>query len=197
MVPAPTFTHLACHQSLTSSALELKYARSAHLVDIITKDEDVRRIRFELHILQDDADELRALLAQEVDRSDVFEGFVKENLARAEDAETQLQVLEEDMRAREQELLTMRAEMGALKNTTEDVTAALTEKLALTRELSKLRPELEHMKAQAANAEVFMAEKLALQRQFSNVQCELENAKREAQRALAKRRNTGVEIAQE
>ncbi|KAK0865179.1 hypothetical protein LTS02_005495 [Friedmanniomyces endolithicus] len=197
MVPAPTFTHLACHQSLTSSALELKYARSAHLVDIITKDEDARRIRFELHILQDDADELRALLAQEVDRSDAFEGFVKENLARAEDAETQLQVLEEDMRAREQELLTMRAEMGALKNNTEDVTAALTEKLALTRELSKLRPELEHMKAQAANAEVFMAEKLALQRQISNVQCELENAKREAQRALAKRRNTGVEIAQE
>ncbi|KAK1818057.1 hypothetical protein LTR12_007582 [Friedmanniomyces endolithicus] len=197
MVPAPTFVHLACHQSLASSALELKYARSANLVDIITKDEDVRRIRFELHILQDDADELRALLAQEVDRSDAFEGFVKGNLARAEDAETQLQVLEEDMRAREQKLLTMRAEMGALKNNTEDVTAALTEKLALTRELSKLRPELEHMKAQAANAEDFMADKLALQRQISNVQCELENAKREAQRALAKRRNTGVEIAQE
>ncbi|KAK0838055.1 hypothetical protein LTR03_012312 [Friedmanniomyces endolithicus] len=180
MVPAPTFTHLACHQSLTSSALELKYARSAHLVDIITKDEDARRIRFELHILQDDADELRALLAQEVDRSDAFEGFVKENLARAEDAETQLQSGD-----------------GSFENNTEDVTAALTEKLALTRELSKLRPELEHMKAQAANAEVFMAEKLALQRQISNVQCELENAKREAQRALAKRRNTGVEIAQE
>ncbi|KAK1068047.1 hypothetical protein LTR12_005513 [Friedmanniomyces endolithicus] len=197
MVPTPTLAHLACHQSLTSSALELKYARSAHSVDIITKDEDVRRIRFDLHILQDDNDELRALLAQEVDRSDAFEGFVKENLARAEDAEAQLQVLEEDTRAREQELLTMRAEMGALKNNTEDVTAALTEKLALTRELSQLRPELEHMKAQAANAEVFMAEKLALQRQISNVQCELENAKREAQRALAKRRNTGVEIAQE
>ncbi|TKA83269.1 hypothetical protein B0A55_00804 [Friedmanniomyces simplex] len=197
MVPAPTFAHLACDQSLTSSALELKYARSAHLVDIISKDEDVRRLRFDLHILEDDNDELRELLTQEEHRSDAFERYVNENLARAEDAEAQLQVLEEDMRAREQELMTMKAEKEALKNSTEDATAALTEKLALTRELSMLRPELEHLKAQAANTEALMTEKLALQRQITNVQCELEHAKREAQRALAKRRNTGVEIAQE
>jgi hypothetical protein len=89
------------------------------------------------------------------------------------------------------------AEKNALQHTTEDATAALTEKLALTRELSVLKPELEHLKAQAASTEALMTEKLALQRQFTELQAEAENAKREAKRALAKRRNTGVELAQE
>lgn len=189
--------HLACDQSLTSSALELKYERSAHLVDILSKDEDMRRLRFDLHILEDDNDELRELLQQEEDRSDAFERLVNENLARAEAAEAQLQEVEVDLRGREQELMTLHAEKSALKHSTADATAALTEKLALTRELSVLKPELEHLKAQAASTEALLSEKLALQRQLSNIQCEVENARREAQRALAKRRNTGVEIAQE
>ncbi|KAK5107290.1 hypothetical protein LTR62_001419 [Meristemomyces frigidus] len=197
MVPAPTFVHLACDQSLTSSALQLKYEKSTHLVDILSKDEDIRRLRFDVHILEDDNDELRELLAQEEDRSDAFERLVNENLARAENAEAQLQDLEVDLRHREQELTTLSAEKKTLAHSNEDVTAALTEKLALTRELSMLRPEVEHLKAQAANTEALLTEKLALQRQITNIQCDLEHAKREAQKALAKRRNTGVEIAQE
>ena len=82
-------------------------------------------------------------------------------------------------------------------SSTEDTAAALTEKLALTRELSVLRPELEHLKAQVASSEALTVEKLALQRQLSDINCEVENARRETKRALAKRRNTGVEIAQE
>ncbi|KAK3637427.1 hypothetical protein LTR56_013600 [Elasticomyces elasticus] len=198
MVPAPSFPHLACEQSLTTSALELKYARSTHLIDLITQEESHRRLRFDLHILEDDNDELRDLLSREEERSDSFERYVHSNLIRAEEAEARLQDMELDLRTREQELTTMRAEKDALQQyNTVDLTAAVTEKLAMTRELSVLRPELEHLKTQAANAETLMAEKLALQRQISEVQCEVENAKREARRALAKRRNTGVEIAQE
>ncbi|KAK4933790.1 hypothetical protein LTR49_000256 [Elasticomyces elasticus] len=198
MVPLPPFPHLACEQSLTTSALALKYARSTHLIDLITQEESTRRLRIDLHILEDDNDELRDLLSREEERSDSFERYVNENLIRAEEAEARLQDLELDLRTREQELTTMRAEKDALQQyNTVDLTAAVTEKLAMTRELSVLRPELEHLKTQAANAETLMAEKLALQRQISEVQCEVENAKREARRALAKRRNTGVEIAQE
>ena len=186
-----------CDQSLHSSAAELKHEHSAHLVDIIAKDEDIRRLRFEIHVLEDDSDELRELLSQEEDRSDAFEKLVNENLARAEDAEARLLDTETNLRARELELATLQAEKSALQHSTEDAMTALTEKLALTRELSVLKPELEHLKAQAASTETLMTEKLALQRQLSNVQCEVENARREAQRALAKRRNTGMEIAQE
>ncbi|KAK4947112.1 hypothetical protein LTR10_013883 [Elasticomyces elasticus] len=198
MVPLPPFPHLACEHSLTTSALELKYARSTHLIDLITQEESTRRLRIDLHILEDDNDELRDLLSREEERSDSFERYVNVNLIRAEEAEARLQDMELDIRTREQELTTMRAEKDALQQyNTVDLTAAVTEKLAMTRELSVLRPELEHLKTQAANAEILMAEKLALQRQISEVQCEVENAKREARRALAKRRNTGVEIAQE
>jgi DNA repair exonuclease SbcCD ATPase subunit len=175
----------------------LKYAQSSHLVDIIGKDEDIRRLRFQMHILEDDNDELRGLLLQEEDRSNAFENIVNENLARAEDAEAHVRDLETDLQVREQEMQALIAEKEALQHSSADATTALTEKLALTRELSLLKPELEHLKAQAACSEAVMTEKLALQRQLMNVQCELENAKREAKRALAKRRNTGVEIAQE
>lgn len=78
-----------------------------------------------------------------------------------------------------------------------DSEAFLTEKLALTRELGALRPTVEHLKQQAKDCEKLMGEKLELQRQLSDAQCEVENARRDAKRALAKRRNTGVEIAQE
>ena len=195
-VPVPTM-QASYQQALHSSALELKYSQSAHLVDIISKDEDIRRLRFDVHVLEDDNDELRGLLMQEEDRSDAFEKLVNENLSRAEEAEAQLQDLESDLRGREQELQALHAEKQALQHSSEDASAALTETLALTRELSVLKPELEHLKTQAASTEALMTEKLALQRQVTNIQCELENAKREAKRALAKRRNTTAELAQE
>jgi len=73
----------------------------------------------------------------------------------------------------------------------------MTEKLALTHELSMLKPELEHLRAQISTNETLLTEKLALQRQVSTIEVELEQAKRDAQRALAKRRNTMHEVAQE
>ena len=200
MIPASSTSmhnHASHHQSLRSSALELKYARSEHLVDVISKDEDIRRLRLDIHILEDDNDELRGLLQQEEDRSDQFERLVSENLARAEEAEAQLQHIKTQIQLRDQEALALQAEKLALLSASEDASTILADKLALTRKLSLLKPELEHLRTQAASTEALMSDKLSLQRQLSTIQCELENARREAQRALAKRRNTGVEIAQE
>lgn len=197
MVPLPSFVHRACESAIKSAATELKYDQSAHAVNLIAKDEDIRRLRVDIHILEDDNDELRELLQQEEDRADAFEALVADNLVRAETAEARLRDAEADLRGREQELATALAENDALRASGEDATAALTAKLALTRELSVLRPELEHLRAQAASAEKLLEEKLALQRQVTSLQCECEHARREAQRALAKRRNTGAEIAQE
>lgn len=191
------FTNKLHDHSLQSAVLELKYERSSHSIDIIARDEDVRRLRFDMHILHDDNDELRDLLTQEEDRCNSFEVLVNENLARAEEAEARLQDTEADLRAREQELGTLRAETKALQSSAADLETNLTEKLALTRELSILRPEVDHLRAQAVFSEALLTEKLELQRQVTNIQCEMENAKRDLKRAHAKRRNTGVEIAQE
>jgi len=96
------------NQSLDTAALELKYERSRHLVDIITKDENIRKLRFDVHVLEDDCDELRDLLAKEEDRSDKLEKIVNGNLTRAEEAEAALQGLEDEVVGREQELSTLR-----------------------------------------------------------------------------------------
>lgn len=203
MVPAPAYmASFGLHekiytQSLHSHALEMKCDQHSHLIETLSKEEDIRKLRIDIHILEDDNDELRDLLAQEEDRSDKFEQVVSNNLYRAEAAEGRLQEISEDLRRRENELAILEAEKNAMRHTTADATAALTEKLALTRELSILKPQLEHLTAQAACTEQLMTEKLALQRQVSEYQCEVENARREAKRAMAKRRNTGVEIAQE
>jgi len=95
-------------QSLHSASLELKYERSTHLVDIIAKDENIRKLRFEVHVLEDDCDELRDLLVKEEDRSEKLERIVNDNMARAEEAEAAVQDLENDMLGREQELSTLR-----------------------------------------------------------------------------------------
>ena len=167
------------------------------MVDILEKVEDLRRSRFAVNCLEDSTDDLREQLQYEEDRADTFERLVNENLVRAEAAEAGLAECEADLRARENEIAALNAEAQALRDAREDNTAVLTEKLALARELSALKPELEHLKLQAATVEQLTAEKLDLQHQLTNAQCEVEKAKREAQRALAKRRNTVFEIAQE
>jgi len=184
-------------QALHTAALELKYANNSHMVDILEKVEDLRRSRFTVNCLEDSTDDLREQLQYEEERADTFERLVNENLIRAEAAEAGLAECEADLRTRENEIAALNAEAQALRDAREDNTAVLTEKLALARELSALKPELEHLKLQAATVEQLTAEKLDLQHQLTNAQCEVEKAKREAQRALAKRRNTVFEIAQE
>ena len=198
MAPLPqTMNPQQYQQALQTAALELKYTNNSHMVDILEKVEDLRRSRFTVNCLEDSTDDLREQLQYEEDRADSFERLVNENLARAEAAEAGLAEAEADLRARENEMAALSAEAQALKDAREDSTAVLTEKLALARELSVLKPELEHLKLQAATVEQLTAEKLDLQHQLTNAQCEIEKSKREAQRALAKRRNTVFEIAQE
>jgi chromosome segregation ATPase len=194
---APAMHSQQYQQALHTAALELKYANNSHMVDILEKVEDLRRSRFTVNCLEDSTDDLREQLQYEEDRADTFERLVNENLVRAEAAEAGLAECEADLRTRENEIAALNAEAQALRDAREDTTAVLTEKLALARELSVLKPELEHLKLQAATVEQLTVDKLDLQHQLTNAQCEVEKAKREAQRALAKRRNTVFEIAQE
>ncbi|KAG9562789.1 hypothetical protein KCU71_g7297, partial [Aureobasidium melanogenum] len=200
MVPinAPhTSTSTNYDQSLQSASLELNYERTSHLVDIISKDENLRRLRFDMHKLEDDNEELRELLTQEEDRSESLEKAVNDNLARAEDAEAHAVDLQADLQAAEQELSILRAETNALRNVTTDSEKLLTEKLDLARQLSTLKPELDHLRAQVESNQDLLSEKLALQRQVSEIQVELDHAKSEAKRAIAKRRNTQHDLNQQ
>ncbi|GAM82053.1 hypothetical protein ANO11243_000320 [Dothideomycetidae sp. 11243] len=185
------------HLPLQTSALELKYERSTHLVDVIVRDENMRLLRFDKHVLEDDNAELRELLLSEQERSDKMESLMNQHLARAEAAEAMIQGLESTAQIREQELSSLEAERNALKNLTTDTSKMVTERLELTHELSRLKPELEHLRAQVSSNEGLLTEKLSLQRKISEMEVELEDSKRNAQRAIAKRRNTMHEVAQE
>ncbi|KAG8628972.1 hypothetical protein KVT40_002837 [Elsinoe batatas] len=196
MAPVAYTMHTYDH-SLHTAALELKYERSVHLVDIIAKEEGIRKLRFDNHVLEDDNVELRDLLSAEQERCEKMESMMNEHLSRAEEAEAAVHGLEEELQAREQEISSLRAESKALKNLTTDTSKIMTEKLELTHELSRLRPEIDHLRAQATANEGLLTDKLGLQRRISEMEVDLENAKRDAKRALAKRRNTMVEAAQE
>lgn len=93
---------------LQSSQLELAYSRSSHLIDLLSKEESIRKLRTQSHVLEDDVEELRDMLAQEEDRAESLEKLVSENLTRAEDAEANATEMETELHALEQEVSMLR-----------------------------------------------------------------------------------------
>lgn len=100
----------------TTAELELRYARSCHQVELIAKDEALRKLRVENHVLDDDAIEARDLWAEEQQRADDFEASVTRGLERAEEAENALLELEEILNLRDRELSTL--QVGARTSST-------------------------------------------------------------------------------
>ncbi|QIW99789.1 hypothetical protein AMS68_005307 [Peltaster fructicola] len=183
--------------SLDTIEKELEYASSKHAIELICRDEDMRKLRAELFLSEDDSEELRDQLQHEQASCDRIRLLVDEHLTRAQEAEAQLNDNEQKLRIQDHEIARLETENQDLRDTTREASTILAEKLALARELSTIKPELEHLKAQDSVMEQLRSEKLALQRQLSDAQCEVETARAEAKRAHAKRRNTTMEIAQE
>ncbi|KAI9836835.1 MAG: hypothetical protein M1819_001000 [Sarea resinae] len=155
-------------------------------VKIICEQEETRRIRVRLLLLEDENDDLRDQLAQDDDRIDELERSLDDLRAELDEREADLQRAQTDLRAKTRESDTLKAELEALNSVSADSTKLLTEKLALVRELSNLKPELDHLRSQAASHQSALSEKLALQRQLSTLQVSLEEEKRASQRVLAK-----------
>lgn len=72
------------------------------------------------HVLEDDIEELRDLLAQEEDRAESLERLVAENLSRAEEAEANAGHLDAEMQLLEQEVSMLRVSSTACADTTHD-----------------------------------------------------------------------------
>lgn len=89
--------------SLHTAALQLQYERSCQAVNLILKDEEIRKTRFKERIHEDDANEARELLAQEIDRSSDLEVSMKESILRAEEAEEAFADLQDSLRVQQKE----------------------------------------------------------------------------------------------
>ncbi|KAF2835134.1 hypothetical protein M501DRAFT_1026885 [Patellaria atrata CBS 101060] len=177
--------------ALQTTKYELNYERSARAVECVAKDEDIRKLRLQLLLLEDENDELNDQLEREQKRGDELEHSVNDAWAQLEESETEVQRVSNELRMKVRELDTVKAELTAMESMSSDSTKLLTEKLALARELSTLKPELEHLRTQVTSNQGLLSEKLSLQRQLNTIQVELENEKRAVQKALAKEGKKG------
>ncbi|KAJ4346342.1 uncharacterized protein N0V89_010271 [Didymosphaeria variabile] len=172
--------------ALRTKDLELSLERSKHSVDIVAKDEDIRKLRVSQCLLRDENGDLHEQLEEEQARSDGLENELNEALAQLDEQAAAAELAQNQIRTQAREVANLKAELKAMENITSDSNKILSEKLALTREISSLRPEVEHLRAQVESNDGLLAEKLSLQRQLTTIQVELENEKRTSARALAK-----------
>ncbi|KAL5441225.1 hypothetical protein PMIN06_009409 [Paraphaeosphaeria minitans] len=174
------------HRSLRTAGLELSLERSKHSVEIVAKDEDIRKLRVSQCLLQDENGDLHEQLEEEQVRSDGLENDLNEALAQLDEQTAAAELAQNHVRTQAREVANLKAELKAMENVTSDSNKILSDKLALTREISSLRPEVDHLRAQVESNTGLLAEKLSLQRQLTTAQVELENEKRTSARALAK-----------
>ncbi|KAA8626552.1 Myosin-tail-1 multi-domain protein [Pyrenophora tritici-repentis] len=172
--------------SLRNATLELNLERSKHSVEVVAKDEEIRKLRVAQCLLQDDNSDLHEQLEEEQARSDELESALDEALTQLDERHAEGETAQNTIRTQAREIANLRAELKAMENVTSDSNKILSDKLALSREISSLRPEVEHLRAQVEANTGLLTEKLALQRQLATLQVELENEKRTAARTLAK-----------
>ncbi|KAL6710578.1 hypothetical protein ACN47E_008626 [Coniothyrium glycines] len=172
--------------SLRNADLELKLERSKHSVEVVVKDEDIRKLRVRECLLQDENCDLREQLDEEQARFDDLEHALDEAFIQIDEQKAGAEAAQNQIRTQAREVANLKAELKAMENVTSDSNKILSDKLALSREISSLRPEVEHLRAQVESNQGLLTEKLALQRQLTTLQVELENEKRSAARSLAK-----------
>ncbi|KAH7091261.1 hypothetical protein FB567DRAFT_518300 [Paraphoma chrysanthemicola] len=172
--------------SLRNATLELNLERSRHSVEVVAKDEEIRKLRVSQCLLQDNNSDLHEQLEEEQARSDELENALDEALTQLDEQQAADEAAQNQIRTQARENANLKAELKAMENVTSDSNKILSEKLALSREISSLRPEVEHLRAQVDSNQGLLTEKLSLQRQLTTLQVELENEKRTAARTLAK-----------
>ena len=196
---------------MRTAGLELSLAHSKHSVEIVAKDEEIRKLCVARCVMQAEMDEVQAELDDEMARADGLEGALEEALQSRDQFQAEAEALQSQCRTQAREVANLKvgsrlssvlthriytelsltrktpqAELKAMENLTADSDKILSEKLALTREMASLRPEVEHLRAQVNANQGLLAEKLSLQRQLFALQVELDNEKRASARAAAK-----------
>ncbi|KAJ8114415.1 hypothetical protein OPT61_g3706 [Boeremia exigua] len=172
--------------SLRSANLEISLARSKHSVELVAKDEEIRKLRVSQCLLESDNGDLHEQLEEEQARSDALESALDEALLSLDEQKAEGDAAQNQIRTQLREIANLKAELKAMENVTSDSNKILSEKLALSREISSLRPEVEHLRAQVESNQGLLSEKLSLQRQFATLQVELENEKRTSARTISK-----------
>lgn len=89
--------------------------RSKHSVEVVAKDEDIRKLRLQQLILEDEKDDLHSQLSEEEARSDGLEQALDEALAQLEQLQLDNQSFQNDMRTQSREIANLK--VGSILNT--------------------------------------------------------------------------------
>ncbi|KAL6690251.1 hypothetical protein J3F84DRAFT_390137 [Trichoderma pleuroticola] len=140
-------------------ALDLEYQQNRHKTDLISRDEDARRLQLRVLLLRDENtrlqdkcaakdEEIKTLLRDGDQLRVELDGF-KAQQGQPKDAQAKDAAIEADDSS---------GETKSSETHLQDLSKALDENLALTKELQQLRPEMELLKQQVTNYEKMLSE---------------------------------------
>lgn len=103
------------HQAAKTASLEQAYQRSLHDFDSIVAEEDARRLRLRILLLEDENDDLHEQLAEEDERAESLEREAQELQDRLVDSEEECQRALANLRVQARDVDTLK--VGASCNT--------------------------------------------------------------------------------
>jgi uncharacterized coiled-coil protein SlyX len=90
--------------ALSTAELELNYERSLRIVEGVSKDEDIRKLKIRIHIVEDEVEELNEQLTKEEERSDGLVQDLEEAVAKMDELDAENQALVTDLRVKSRDL---------------------------------------------------------------------------------------------
>lgn len=94
--------------SLRNAALELNLERSKHSVEVVAKDEEIRKLRVSQCLLQDDNGDLHEQLDEEQARSDDLENALDEALTQLDEQKAVGEVTHNQLRTQSREVANLK-----------------------------------------------------------------------------------------
>ena len=108
--------HRQLQHSLRSASLELSLARSKHSVEVVVKDEDIRKLRVSQCLLESDNSDLHEQLEEEQARSDELESALDDALLNLDEQKAEGEAAQNQLRTQSREIANLK--VGAPASTT-------------------------------------------------------------------------------
>ncbi|KAI1007834.1 hypothetical protein K3495_g404 [Podosphaera aphanis] len=162
-----------------------KWIRCLYEEDSLAQEEEHRRLRVKILILENKNIDLRRNLALGNNRIEHTQNEcrdLRKQLVEVGDGVTGHKAA---LKNKDKEIQSLKSQLTSLDGITADTSNLVAEKLALSRELANIKPEVHHLQAQVSQHQNILAEKLELERQIGVLKIELES-ERESTRQVFK-----------
>lgn len=104
----PTSDYSQLQHSLRNANLELNLERSKHSVEVVVKDEEIRKLRVSQCLLQDDNNDLHEQLEEEQARSDELESALDEALIQLDEQKAESEAAQNQIRTQAREVANLK-----------------------------------------------------------------------------------------